>query len=65
MLSYFEMFALNPPAPRRMGWGSGFSNFFVSIFSAVRDISRTFDILTRNTPGTWVKTNIIDFLDSS
>ena len=66
----FEIVALNPPP---VGWGgvvvkkTNFgSNFFLSIFSAVREISRTFvEMLTPNTPGTWVKTNIIDFLDSS
>ena len=60
MLSYFEIFAPNPPPPRRMGWGGGYmfwlffrQNFFLSILSAVREISRTFEILTPNPhPGT-------------
>ena len=56
-LSYFEMFAPNPPPPRRMGWGGGYmfwlffrQNFFLSIFSAVREISRIFEMLTPNPP---------------
>ena len=48
---------LTPP-PRRMGWGGGYmfwlffrQNFFcLSIFSAVRDISCTFEILTPQHP---------------
>ena len=48
---------LTPPPPRRMGWGVGYmfwlffrQNFFLSIFSAFRDISRTFEMLTPNPP---------------
>ena len=49
------------PPPRRMGWGGGYmfwlffrQNFFcLSIFSAVREISRTFDPQTPPPPGRW------------
>ena len=67
------MFAPNPP-PRRMGWGGGYmfwfffrKIFFLSILSAVREISRTFEMLTP--PGRWTprggvgKNCFIDFLD--
>ena len=57
---YFEIFAPNPPPPVGWGWvgvkcfGYFFGRiFFLSIFSAVREISRTFEILTPNPhPGT-------------
>ena len=69
MLSYFEIFAPNPPPP--VGWGGrgGVGVNFLSIFSAVREISRTFDILTPTphpgTPRGGVGKKCIDFLDSS
>ena len=73
------MFAPNPPPPP-VGWGGvgvtcfGYffgRIFFLSIFSAVREISRTFEILTPQPPPRdagppgvgWVKICFIDFLD--
>ena len=61
-----------------MGWGGGYMFwlffrqifFFLSIFSAVREISRTFEILTPQPPRDagppgvgWVNICFIDFLD--
>ena len=68
---YFEIFAPNPPRRMGVGWGLNvlviFSAefFFLSIFSAVREIYRTFEMLTPNPPppGRWVKMCFIDFLD--
>ena len=80
---YFEIFAPNPP-PRRMGVGWGLNVlvifsaefFLLSIFSAVPEISRTFEMLTPNPPPGpwtprdagppgvgWVQICFIDFLD--
>ena len=47
MLSYFEIFPLPPPPPRRMGWGGAKK---ISIFSTVHEMSMTFEIFTHKTP---------------
>ena len=62
-----------PKIPTATPFGGGGGDFFLSIFSTVHEIYRTFEILTpnppppRNPPPGWdgLKKNVIDFLDSS
>ena len=49
MLSYFDIFAPDPP-PHRMGWGGGRGLTKNIDFSTVHEMSQTFEIFTHKTP---------------